>query len=156
MNKIVTVTGHKNSGKGIVALKLASNDGAGFIKPYTDREIPPSMKGEPLYEELYNYVLPTVLDDMLREEQALSETIINGHRYVYFSFQMINAVNVLIADDYEVINIKETYPRVYTVRVVSENEEQSDRVGEYLFQHEFDFVFDYDNDPVEMLRDVVL
>ena len=156
MNKIVTVTGHKNCGKDIVVKELTKNDGVVFIKPYTDRELPPHLVGDSFYEERYNYVLPSVMEDLLRDSQPLSEKLINGHRYVYFAFQMVNPVNVVIADDYEVVSIKETYPSVYSVRVVSEKEEQSDRVGEYLYQHEFDFVLDFDNEPVELVRDMVL
>lgn len=154
MNKVVTITGHKNCGKEFVVLDLIKNDGVEFVKPYTDRELPPN--AEDIHIESFNYVLPTVMDDMLRDEEALFETTINGHRYAVFSFQMIHPVNIIFADDYEVVSAKEHYPNVYTVRIVSENETQSDRVGEYLYQHEFDFVLDYDKEPVEILRDMIL
>ena len=155
-NKIVTITGHLNSGKETVVNKLTENDGVEYVKPYTDREIPPNLVGDPFYENMYNHILPSVMEDMLRDEKVLAQTIVNGHRYVYFEFQMVHPVNVLIADDYAVIDIQQNYDNVYTVRVVSENETQVDRVGEYLFQHEFDFVLDYDNEPVEMVRDMIL
>lgn len=142
MRKIITVTGHKNCGKDIIAQRLSKYENVTYIRPYTDRELP--QNAEPIDLEKYHYVLPTVMEDLLRDEKVLAKTEVNGHLYVFFEFQIMEGYNVLIADDYAVIHIKDNFDDVVTVRVVSEKETESDRVGEYLFAHEFDYFIDYD------------
>ena len=152
--KIITVTGHKNCGKDIIAQRLSKYENVSYIKPYTDRELP--QNAEPIDLEKYHYVLPTVMEDLLRDEKVLAMTEVNGHLYVFFEFQMRDEYNVLIADDYAVISIKDNFDgRVITVRVVSENETESDRVGEYLYAHEFDYFIDYDKYDLDDLRGLV-
>lgn len=151
--KIITVTGHKHSGKLIVVDDLTKYDKVNYIKPYTDRELPPN--SEPIHSEQYHHVLPTVMEDLLRDEKVLSKTVINGHNYVFFEFQLKEGYNVMIADDYAVMDIKDHFGDVTTIRVISENEEESDRVGEYLYAHEFDYLIDYDRYSPKELEDIV-
>jgi hypothetical protein len=153
--KIVTLTGHKNTNKEFIAEKLAMNSDVEFVKPYTARDLPqgiePSLAGVD-----FNIVLPTVLEDMMRDEKVLSITEINGHKYVFFEFQFRKPYSVIIADDYAVIHIKENWDgKLFTVRTVSDNEEKSERVDEFLYKHEFDYVFDLDKDDYEELEALV-
>lgn len=158
MKKIVTITGHKNTKKDFIAEKLAMNDDIEFVHPYTARELPQGIEPADMGE--YHIVLPTVLDKMIEEENVLSITEINGHKYVYFEFQFKEPISVVIADDYAVIDIKKNWTHfnggdVFTIRAVSDNEEQSDRVGEYLYKHEFDVVFDWNKDDFDVLNDLI-
>lgn len=154
MNRIVTITGHKHPKKAILFDDLNKMNGVQFVKPYTDRELPHN--SEKIHYEEYNYVLPAVMEDMLRDEKVICKTVVNGHRYVFFAFQMTEKVNVLFADDYGVVQIKENYDNVCTVRLVSNRDSdktyRSERVGEYLYTHEFNFVFELDNYPKELNR----
>ena len=155
MKKIVTITGHKHTKKGIIATKLAQNSDVEYVRPYTARDLP---KGLPhSLEAEYNIVLPSVLDDMMKTEKVLSVTEINGHKYVYFEFQFVKPYSVVIADDYAVVSIKDNWEwgDVFTIRLVSDNEVQSDRVGEYLYKHEFDVVFDVDRDDIYELEHLI-
>lgn len=153
--KIVTLTGHKFTKKTIVASRLANNSDVEYIKPYTDREIPKWMV-EYEIEDLH-FVLPSVLDKMIEEEDVLTMKTINGNRYVIFKFQMVAPYNVVIVDDYGVLDIESEWDgEVYTIRLVSDNEKQSDRVGEYLFKHEFDLVFDYNKDDFDELESKIV
>lgn len=154
MNKIVTITGHKNCKKELVVDDLIKNDGVGYIKPYTDWEIAPNL--DESYIDMYNHVSSERLDKMIEKQDVLYSTTINGHRFFIFGIQMKNKVNVLYADDYGVIQIKDNWDNVFTVRIVSDKEIKSDRVGEYLFDHEFDCIFDYDKDNIEDLEEMIL
>ena len=154
MKRIVTITGQKNCKKEFLVADICKEDGIQYVKPYTDRELPPN--SDEMDADMYNYVLPTVMEDMIRDEDVLCETKVNGHRYLIFAFQMTAQVNVVYADDYAVVQIKDNWDDVYTVRVVNDAERPSDRVGEYLYPHEFDKVFDYDKDDVAELVELVL
>lgn len=154
-NKIVTVTGHKNSKKEFVVADLVKDDErVQYVKPYTSRELPPN--ADEIYAEDYHYVLPTVMEDMVRDEDVLLDQTINNHRYVIFAFQMTAPVNVVFADDYGVIQIKDKWDNLFTVKVHNQKEIHSERVGEYLFDHEFDCVFYSDKDDVAVLKDMVV
>ena len=60
---------------------------------------------------------------------------------------------MVIVDDYGVVDIRDKWKgKLYTIRLVSDNEERSDRVGEYLYKHEFDLVFDVDHDDFNELE----
>lgn len=153
MKKLITVTGHRNCGKERIVEDMTKYGNVNYIKPYTDRKLPEN--AEPIHLERFHYVLPTVMEDLLRDEMVLSETNINGHKYVFFEFQLKEGYNVMIADDYAVVNIIEILDDVTTVRVFSENETQSDRVGEYLFKHEFDYLIDYDEYNPKILEEIL-
>lgn len=146
MKTIVTVTGHKHTHKNTIAMRLAGNSDVEWVRPYTARELPKDIEPSALEGE-YNVVLPSVLDDMMEKEKVLSVTTIGDNKYVFFEFQFRKNFSVVIVDDYAVVDIKQNWDgKVFTIRAVSDNEEQSDRVGEYLYKHEFDVVFDYTKD----------
>ena len=150
LNKVITLTGHKNCGKYNVAMDLAENSDVAFIKPYTDREIPlddiPEEYGD------FHYVSKDTLDLMIEDDEVLSSTMIDGNRYVFFKFQLTAQYNVLIADDYGVVDIKSNWGDVYSVKVYSDKQIDSDRVGVYLYDHEFDEIFHYGLDDVDELE----
>ena len=104
----------------------------------------------------HNFVSKEELDYMLKNEKLLCMTTINDNRYCFFESQLETDFTVLIADDYCVLDIKKNFDgKVFTVRLVSDNEEQSDRVGEYLYKHEFDVVFDVDRDDYDELENKI-
>lgn len=150
MNKIITLTGHKNCGKELLARRLAYNSDIQYVRPYTDKKV--TIRADEYDLGDLNYVSKKKLDEMIEEEEVLSITNINGTRYVFFKSQMTEAYNVLIADDYAVVDIKDKWKNIYTVKVWNESQIDSDRVGEYLYDHEFDEVFYYDEDDVSMLE----
>ena len=153
MKKIITLTGHKHCQKDIVAYMLDTyNNGfVTWVKPYTDA---PLNLGEFSEENGgYTYLSKEELDFEIKNKNVLSITKVNNHRYVYFEEQMTNEWNVIIADDITVINAKEKWKdNVTSVKIVSESEEKSDRVNQYLFDHEFDFIFDVENDCFDDLE----
>ena len=149
MKKIVTITGHKYTRKDTIATELAKNSEVEFVHPYTERDVVVDSG----YDSEYHIVLPSTLDKMIKDEKVLAITTVNDCRYVFFEFQFIKPYSVIIADDYAVIDIKKNWNgEVFTIRAVSDNEEQSDRVGEYLFKHEFDAIFDYARDDIHELE----
>lgn len=138
---IVTLTGHKHSGKSIIANRLSENSAVEYVKPYTD-----ALYNE-TWSDSFHYVSSERLDELIEKYTVLYESSINGHRYVFFKEQLKEAYNVMILDDYGVANIKSNYDYdVYSIKVHSSNEKPSERVGVYLYNHEFDYIFDYDND----------
>ena len=151
MKKIITITGHKNSKKDYVAESLAKNSEVVFVRPYTDKQIPLGEIAE-VYGD-YHYVLKATLDSMIETEKVISMITVNGNRYVYFEFQLTGTYNVLIVDDYGLLDLKDRWKgNVYSVLLYSVNQEQSKRVEEYLNRHEFDEVFDVDNDDIYELE----
>ena len=147
MNNIVSLTGHKNSGKVSVGLDLAKNSAVEFVKAYTDR---PS---NDMWIDCYHFVSPEKLDALIEERDVLYKSMVDGHRYVFFKDQLTAPYNVLILDDYGVADLQGKYSNYfYSVKVVSKNQKDSDRVGVYLYNHEFDEVFDYDTDEIEDLE----
>lgn len=151
IKKIITLTGHKHTKKDIVAEKLAKNSDVAFIKPYTDKEKKSYILDE--YVGGYHHMSKEELDYMIRNEEVLCKTKIGDARYVFFKSQLTAPYNVLIVDDYAVVEIKDNWKgSIYTIRLVSDNEEESDRVGEYLYKHEFDLIFDYYKDDFDELE----
>ena len=150
MNKVITITGYRNCGKYNLAMDLAKNSDIEFIKPYTDREIPLDELPEKFGD--FHYVSKDTLDMMMEDDEVLSSTIIDGNRYVFFKFQLTAPYNVLIADDYAVVDIKSKWKNTYSIKVYSKNQIDSDRVGVYLYDHEFDEIFHYGSDDVDSLE----
>ena len=150
MNKVITLTGYKNCGKYNLAMDLANNSDVAFIKPYTDREIPLEEIPEEFGE--FHYVSKDTLDLMMEEDEVLSSTLIDGNRYVFFKFQLTAPYNVLIADDYAVVDIRSNWKNTLSIKVYGKNQEKSDRVGVYLYDHEFDEIFHYGSDDVDELE----
>ena len=144
MKKIVTITGHRNSGKVNLASKLSENSEVYFIKPYTDSDI---VTGD------FNYVSKSKLDQMIKDEELLSCTRINEHRYCFFKSQLQNGYNIMIVDDYALVDVRSRWNgSIYSIKVWNENQDDSDRVGVYLYDHEFDEVFKYGLDDVDELE----
>jgi len=147
MNHIVSLTGHKGSGKTKLAFDLCKNSAIGYVKAYTDA--PCHIQ----WLDCFNYVSKEDLDALIEEREVLYSSMVNGHRYVFFKDQLTSAYNILILDDYGVADLSAEYSNhFYSVKVVSKNQKDSDRVGVYLFNHEFDEVFDIDNDEIEDLE----
>ena len=131
-------------------MKLAENSDVNFVRPYVGLELPNGV--EPDYLMDYHIVVPSVLQDMVRDEKVLYRIIINKKEYVIFDFQMTASYNVVIVDDYGVISIKDNWDGdVYTVFVKSRNQKPSERVEVYMPQNYFDEVFDADNDDIDEL-----
>ena len=147
MNNIVSLTGHKNSKKTTVAFELAKNSAVEFVKAYTDK---PS---NDMWIDCYFYVSKDKLDELIEEREVLYKSMVDGYRYVFFKDQLTAPYNILILDDYGVADLQGKYSNYfYSIKVVSKNQVDSDRVGVYLYNHEFDEVFDYDNDEIEDLE----
>ncbi len=148
---ILTLTGHKHSGKELIAENFAKNSDVAFLKPYTDR---PLEKGEyPEEHGGFHYVSKERLDKIMDHQKVLCCTRINGYRYVYLERQLTASYNVMILDDYALVDVKDRWKgRIYSVKVRSDDEVQSDRVGEYYYDHEFDEVFHYGKDDFDELE----
>lgn len=147
MNNIISLTGHKNSGKLSVEFDLAKNSAIEYVKPYTDR---PSNE---IWDDCYYFVSKGELDELICEKEVLYQTMVNGYRYVFFKDQLTADYNILILDDYGVAELQSKYRKyLYSVKVVSKKQRDSDRVGVYLYNHEFDEVFDYDTDDITDLE----
>lgn len=151
MKKIVTITGHKHTKKDWIAKKLAENSDVQYVTPYVGIDLPTGIEPSELQEN--HVVVPSVLEDMLRDEKVLYRVIINKREYVFFEFQMTAPYNVIIVDDYGVISVKDNWDgEVYTIFLTSKNQKPSERVGEYLTPSEFDEVFDADTGNVDELE----
>lgn len=148
---ILTLTGHKNSGKEMIADNFTKNSNVAYITPYTDK---PLDDGEiPEAHGDFHYVSKEKLDKIIEHQKVICCTRINGYRYVFFEKQLTAPYNVMILDDYALVDVKSRWKgRIYSVKVRSENEIQSDRVGEYYFDHEFDEVFNYGVDDFDELE----
>ena len=147
MKTIITLTGHKEVKKDYIANKLAENSDVGFVRPYTDIDTPFLEEDGKQWE--YNVVLPSVLDDMVSEEEVLCYGEINGQRYVFFQFQLVHDYNVLIVDDYYLYDLKNKWDgAIYSVKLVQKDQVESERVGVIYKDEDFDMVFDVDRDDI--------
>ena len=145
--KIVSLTG-VGTGVNYVAEKLAENSDVVYLKPYTDK--PKLSSAENLMD--YHQISKDEMDIMIQNESVLCMTKINGHRWVYFEFQLKEAYNILITDDYSLVDLRDNYGGdLYTVKVATEENLKSKRIGVYLYNHEFDEVFDYKTDDIDEL-----
>jgi len=154
LKKIVTLTGHKNCKKDIVASRLSENSDVEWIKPYVGINLPKGV--EPIeMADRFHIVLPQVLEDMIRQEKVLYKILINGKWYVFFEFQLTHDYNVMILDDLGVITLwdKDVWAgETYNIFVTSKQETPSERVGEYLNKTDFDEVFDADVGDIHELE----
>lgn len=147
MNNIISLTGAKHSGKLDLGMQLARNSAIKFIKAYTDR---PS---NDLWSDCYYFVSSDKLDELIEKREVLHESKVGKWRYVFFVDQLTAPYNILILDDYGVVDVRSKYKKhLYSIKVVSANEKPSRRVGVYLYNHEFDEVFDIDEDSLEELE----
>ena len=137
--KIISLTG---VGQDVywTACKLAENSDVVFIKPFTDKEKLNSAE----WEAGYHQVTKDTMDYLISEEEVLSQTLINGNRYVFFKMQLKEgAYNVLMVDDYALVDLQSNYTgELYSVKVNTKENIRSQRIGVYLYDHEFDEVFD--------------
>lgn len=143
--RIISLTGVGNRTYW-VAFKLGNNSDVAFIQPYTDKVKLNSAE----IEAGYHQVTKDTLDLLIESEEVLSSTMINGNRYVFFKFQLSEAYNVMIVDDYALVDLQSNYDgELYTVKVVTDENLKSQRIGVYLYDHEFDEVFDPKNDDYD-------
>ena len=151
MKKIVTLTGHKDCGKVKIAEELSKNSDVYYLKPYTDRPVPNGV-----YEEMigdYHFIDKEELDQMIKDDKLLSCTTLNGHRYCFFESQLEEGYNIMIVDDYALVDVQNRYNgELYSVKVFSDKQTESDRVGVYVYNHEFDEVFNYDTGDISELE----
>jgi len=145
--KIVALTG-VGTGVTFTAEKLAENSDVSYLKPYTDKE---KLSSAELIQG-YNKVSKDELDLMIQTEEVLCQTLVNGHRWVYFKSQLESAYNILITDDYSLVDLRGNWDgELYTVKVVTPENLKSNRIDVYLYDHEFDEVFDYKTDDFDEL-----
>ena len=146
--KIVSLTG-MGSGVTYTAERLARNSDVAYVKPYTDKEKLSSAE----WNWGYHQVSKSELDELMETYPVLCCNRINGHRWVYFKFQLEEAYNVLIVDDYALVELQHNWDKdLYSIKVVTDENEKSNRVGVYLYDHEFDEVFDYRTDDMDELE----
>ena len=151
MKMIITLTGHKHCGKEYIAEKFGMNADARVVTPYTDKPVTSDVEQSSYFD--YHFVSRDKLDKMIENGSVLCSTIINGNRYVFFEWQLIVPYNVLIVDDYQLVDLQSNWKgKIYTIKVISKNQVESDRIGEYYYNHEFDEVFDYDMDSYDELE----
>ena len=149
--KVVSITGHKNTKKVWLAEKLAENSDVEYVTPYVGVKLPQKMTPEEFGH--YHVVLPTVLEDMERDEEVLYSVRLNGRKYVYFKFQMTADYNVVILDDYGVLSFRERWDGdLYSIFVIGKTFEPSKRVEEFLTRHEFDEIFNVETDDINELE----
>ena len=145
--KIVSLTG-AGSGVTYTAEKLAENSDVAYLKPYTDKETLSSAESIVGYHQ----VSKEELDLMIQTEDVLCITKVNNHRWVYFKSQLEEAYNILITDDYSVVDLWDRWDgELYNIKVVTPENLKSNRIDVYLYDHEFDEVFDYKTDDFDEL-----
>ena len=134
-----------------IATKLAENSDVNYIKPYMGLELPNGYEFSDL--EDVHIVLPSVLEDMKREEKVLSLTTIEDKEYVFFDFQMLAQYNVIIVDDEGLKSLRENWDgNIFSIFVKSSNQKPSKRVGTIFAEHDFDMVFNVDLDDIDELE----
>ena len=145
MTKIIVLNGEKYTDKISVALRLASNSDVEYSVPY-------STKDDPNYE----YMRKKELLELIKQDTPLMTTHLKGEIYVYLKSQFTADYCVVIADDYALIELQNTWKGdIITVRLISEKSEKSERSNVYLYNHDFDIVFDFDNDDFHMLEAMI-
>ena len=155
LKKIITISGHKNTYKTTIANELAKNTKIEYVRPYTDWEIPVDKIPEKSIGD-FHFVLPSTLDKMIEEEEVLSLREIKGHRYVFFKFQMTGDYNVLIVDDFQIVDLSLKWDGdMYKVFAESPIQKKSDRVGK-LPRDRFDCTFDFTADSINELEQRIL
>lgn len=149
---IITLTGHKNTKKDYIANKLCENSEVHYIKPYCDCEVTLRDDTNAYYD--YHQVSKEKLDSMIKEYEVISIREINGIRFVFFEFQLDEGYNVMIVDDYSLMDVRANYPtdELFAIKLKSDDEVKSDRVDVYLYDHEFDEVFDVDYGDLDLLE----
>lgn len=152
MDRLITLTGHKNTKKDWVARKLAENSDIEWIKPFTDKKKDIGKDAEECGG--YHFISKEKMDEKLKTDEVVSKVTINDNRYVYFKSQLTADYIIMIVDDYGLLGVFDTVHRnkLYTVKLKSKDQIESDRVDSYLFDHEFDIIFDVDNGDIDELE----
>lgn len=134
--KIIAINGAKNTKKEVMALRLANNSAVKYVRPYSTKK-----------SIHFEWVKKDVLKDMMDKEEPLCKTIIKGEIYCFFKSQFKEDYNVVIVDDYALVDLMSNWDdEIITVRLKSKDSESSERFGSYLYDHEFDIVFNIDTD----------
>lgn len=143
--RLITLSGGRHCKLDFVASELAKNSDCVWIKPYTDSKF--------IYDD-YVHLNEKQLDDKIKRDDPLVVTEVNGHRYVFFKYQLTGGYCVLIADDRTVSYLKNNWDgELITVRCHCKSEVYSERC--LLSDDEYDIVFDVDNDTIEELEELV-
>lgn len=130
-------------------LKLSKNADVVFLQPYTDK----AKLSTAELETGYHQVSKERLDELIESEEVLSLTMIDGNRFVFFKCQLEEAYNIMIVDDYALVDLQNRYKgELYSVKVVTKENVKSKRVGVYLYDHEFDYVFDPELHDIDELE----
>ena len=149
MRRIITLTGHQYCGKVSVAIKLSSNSDMELIYPVTDKPVPPYQSHYDRDE--YAHISKERMDELLETEELLCMTTIHRYRYCFFKFQLKADYSIMIVDDDALVQVRNNHDDVYAIKVWSDNEKKSDRVGQ-LPNSEFDEVFHYKVDDISELE----
>ena len=143
--RLVVINGAKHSKKDIVAMKLAKNSDCVWIKPYTDSKF--------LFDD-YPHLNEEQLTRKMEREVPLCESVVNGHRYVFFENQLNAEYVVMIGDDRIITYLKNNWDGdLLTVKVHSKDEEYSAR--NLLPDKDFDIVFNVDMDDIDELEELI-
>lgn len=127
MKRIIALLGFKNSGKTILAGKWSTNNNVSFITP--------------------------IKNPLIKREDYLASTVVNGDVYAFYEAQLVNDFNVLIADDYILSELLTNYPHTYGVWVDNPKAEASERVNVMYSKQDFNYIFNYGlDDPDEWLE----
>ena len=148
--KLIIISGAKNSKKDLLAMILSNRSDCIWIKPYSNRKDPVNADPHNDYISLND----RQLNDKIAKEVPLAETIINSNRFVFFENQLKKDYTIIIGDDNIVFGAKNNWKgEIITVRCHSKHEVESPR---FLFKDdEFDYVFNYGDDDIDELRDVI-
>lgn len=126
MKKIITLSGHKYCGKVSVAIELAKNSDMEFIHPVTDK---PSQQTD-YYGDEYTHISKERMNELVNSGKLLSMTVVDKYRYCFFDFQLKSEYTLMIVDDDALSQIIENFDgKVFAIRVYSDNEVKTDRVG---------------------------
>lgn len=145
--KIIALSGHKYCGKVSVAIELAKNSDIEFIHPVTDKQ---TENHSDYYGDEYTHISKEKMNELVNSGKLLSMTVVGGYRYCFFDFQLKSEYSVMIVDDDALMQIIENFDgKLFTVRVYSDNEVKTDRVGNYT---KYDETFHYKVDDVSELE----
>lgn len=148
--KIVALNCAKNGKADEVAIKLASNSDAVYVRPYTDRDVP--VNQEDWNQDDYIHLNSKQLSDKMERENVAVSCKVGDNHYVYFHNQFASGFVVLILDDACIKVMKDMYQEdLVSVRVKSSSEELSERSGN-LRDGFFDVIFDYDTEDIDDLE----
>ena len=150
--RLITLSGGKHCKLDQVAMGLSENSDCTWIKPFTDKEYPPNTEDFQLDD--YIHLNSSQLNDKIMKEVPFAESVVNGHRYVFFENQLVSGYCVIIADDRIVSYLKKNWDgELITVRCHCKTEEYSERC--LLSDDEYDIVYDVDSDCIDELEELV-